>query len=63
MTPVDGEALAQLWDDLAQAIAAAGPDPARERLYLAKLVLLLARETGDADRVRTLAALALRDLD
>ena len=63
MTPLTGEALAQLWDDLARAIGAAGPDPARERLYLAKLVLLLARETGDADRVRALAALAQRDLD
>lgn len=63
MMPIEGEALAQLWDDLARAITAAGPDPARERLYLAKLLLLLARETGDADRVRALAALALRDLD
>ena len=35
----------------------------RERLYLAKLVLLLAREAGDPDRVRALATLALRDLD
>ena len=63
MPPTEGEALDTLWDALARTIAAAGPDPARERLFLAKLVLLLARELDAPDRVAELAALALRDLD
>jgi hypothetical protein len=60
--PAQGEALDALWEQLAEAIAKAGPEPARERLFLAKLVLLLARDLDDPDRVAALAALALRDL-
>ena len=64
--PADGDALAAIWDALSQALAqaspGAGPDPDRERLFLAKLALLLGREVGDPDRVAELAALALRDL-
>lgn len=62
-TPADGEALAAIWEALSEATAQAGPDPARERLFLAKLALLLARETGDPARIAALAAIALRDLD
>lgn len=61
--PVEGEALDRLWDALAQGLAAVGEDPARQRLYLAKLVLLLARELDDAEKVRALAAIAARDLE
>jgi hypothetical protein len=61
--PTAGEALDALWEDLAGALHEAGPDAARQRLYLAKLVLLLARELDDPARVRALAARALRDLD
>lgn len=55
------EALERLWERLAEAIAAAGPE--REALFLAKLALLLGRELGDADRAEALIATALRDLD
>ena len=61
--PAEGDALAAIWETLSEATAQAGPDPARERLFLARLVLLLARETGDPTRVAELAAIALRDLD
>lgn len=62
-TLAEGEALAAIWETLSEATARAGPDPARERLFLAKVALLLARETGDPARVAALAATALRDLD
>jgi hypothetical protein len=57
----EGEALEALWERLAEAVAAAGPE--RERLFLAKLALLLAREVGDAGRVMALIAAALADLE
>jgi hypothetical protein len=44
--------LEALYDELAEAIDAAGPE--RESVFLAKLVLCLARELGDAGRVSTL---------
>ncbi|WP_135467321.1 DUF2783 domain-containing protein [Crenalkalicoccus roseus] len=56
-----GEALEALWERLAEAVAAAGPE--RERLFLAKLALLLAREVDDAERVAALIAAALADLE
>ncbi len=60
--PAAEDRLAVLWEALSQALAQAGPDPDRERLFLAKLALLLAREIDDPDRVAALAAVALRDL-
>ena len=54
------EALERLWERLAEAITAAGPE--REALFLAKLALLLGREIDDAARTEALIALALRDL-
>ncbi len=51
----------RLWEQLAEAIAAAGPG--REALFLAKLALLLAREVGDAERVAAAIGVALRDLE
>ena len=57
---METEALEGLWERLAEAITAAGPE--REALFLAKLALLLGRELGDAARTETLIALALRDL-
>ena len=44
--------LEALYDELAEASGAAGPE--RARVFLAKLVLCLARELGDAGRVSTL---------
>jgi hypothetical protein len=61
--PATGDRLAALWEVLSQALAQAGLDPGRERLFLAKLALLLAREVDDPDRVAALAATALRDLE
>ncbi len=54
-------ALEALWERLAEAVTAAGPE--REALFLAKLTLLLARALEDPARVEALAAEALRDLD
>jgi hypothetical protein len=51
----------RLCEQLAEAIAAAGPE--REALLLAKLALLLGREVGDAERVAAAIGVALRDLD
>lgn len=48
------------YDRLAEAVDAAGEG--RAELLLAKLVLLLAQELGDADRVAALIADAQRDL-
>ncbi|WP_043364740.1 hypothetical protein [Belnapia sp. F-4-1] len=50
----------RLWEQLAEAIAAAGPE--REALFLAKLALLLGRELGDTARVAAAIGVALRDL-
>lgn len=55
------EALEALWERLAEAITAAGPE--REALFLAKLALLLGRELGDLPRAEALIAAALRDLE
>ena len=57
----EAEPLERLWEGLAEAIAAAGPE--REALFLAKLALLLGRELGNPDRAEALIAAALRDLD
>lgn len=55
------ERLDALWDALARGVDRAGP--AHERLFLAKLSLLLARALDDPDEVAALIELALRDLD
>lgn len=55
------EMVERLWEQLAEAIAAAGPE--REALFLAKLALLLGREIGDAERVSAAIGVALRDLE
>lgn len=57
----EGEALEALWERLAEAVTAAGKE--RERLFLAKLALLLARELDDPARVEALIATALADLE
>jgi hypothetical protein len=50
-----------LWNELAVALTAAGPS--RERLLLAKLVLLLARRIGDRASVSVDINEAMRDLE
>lgn len=63
-TPAAGDAderLDVLWDALARGIDRAGP--AHERLFLAKLSLLLARTIDDPEEPARLIELALRDLD
>jgi len=50
-----------LWNELAVAITAAGPS--RDRLLLAKLVLLLARRIGDRAAVSVDIGEAMRDLE
>lgn len=57
----DTDLLEKLWEALAEAITAAGPE--RESLFLAKLALLLGREVGDMPRIERLIATALRDLE
>lgn len=52
--------LEALYDQLAEAIDAAGPE--RSELMLTKLVLLLAQDLGDAPRVATLIHSAGTDL-
>lgn len=52
--------LETVYDTLAEAIDAAGPDQAE--LFLTKLCLLLANETGDDARFDELVKSALRDL-
>ncbi len=52
--------LERLWERLADAIDTAGPD--RERLFLAKLTLLLANELADPVRTEILIGAALQDL-
>ena len=48
------------WDSLATAVDAAGPE--REKLFLAKLAVLLGDEIGDLARLAALVATALQDL-
>ncbi len=60
--PLDAAALDQAWERLAEALDAAG-GPEKERLLLAKLALLMAREIGDLARIDALIATAARDLD
>ena len=52
--------LESVYDELAQAIDAAGPD--RAQLFLVKLALLGANAIGDAETFRQHLAIALRDL-
>jgi len=52
--------LETVYDELAQAIDAAGPE--RAQLMLVKLALLGAHAIGDAEAYRQLVAIALRDL-
>jgi len=53
--------LEQVYEALAQGIDAAGEGKAE--LFLAKLALLMAREIGDAERVKALIDSAGRNLD
>jgi hypothetical protein len=53
-------AIEATYDRLAEAIDAAGADASEKMLV--KLVLLLAHELGDADRVAALIGEALQDL-
>jgi hypothetical protein len=60
--PAEAAALLDLaWERLAEAVTTAGEG--RERLFLAKLALLMAREIADPARLDALVAEALRDLD
>jgi len=54
------EQLETVYEMMAQAIDKAGP--ARESLFLAKLVLLLSHHVGDDEVVHDAIATALRDL-
>ena len=56
----DTETLEILFRELSQAIEDAGAD--NERLYLAKLSMVMASHIGDVDLVREATAIALRDL-
>ncbi len=56
----DTETLEVLFRLLSQAIEDAGAD--NERLYLAKLSMVMASHIGDVDVVREATAIALRDL-
>jgi hypothetical protein len=55
------EELEAYWEALADAIDQAGPEKAE--LFLAKLALVLGRESGDLARCRELINDALEDLD
>ena len=56
----DTETLEVLFRVLSQAIEDAGAD--KERLYLAKLAMVLASHIGDVELVREATTVALRDL-
>jgi hypothetical protein len=56
--PVDD--LEALWERLADAIDAVGPE--RDRVFLAKLAIVLAQEIGDARRIDALISVARADL-
>jgi hypothetical protein len=55
------EELEAYWEALADAIDQAGPEKAE--LFLAKLALVLGRESGDLARCRVLIKDALEDLE
>lgn len=55
------EDLERVYDLLADALDAAGPD--RESLVLCKLVMLLAHQIPDVDRVRDAILVARRECD
>lgn len=57
--PLAFEELEQIYDDLAEAIDACGPE--RESVFLAKLVLRMAQEMGEGARVRALIAECARE--
>ena len=59
--PMTTEELEAYWEALADAIDQAGPEKAE--LFLAKLALVLGRETGDPVRCRELINDALEDLE
>ncbi len=59
-TPMDTEALEVWWEALAHAVDRAGPE--HETMFLAKLALLLGRETGDLELCQRLMEQALEDL-
>ena len=59
--PLSIEANERLYDALAQAIDAVGPD--QESLLLTKLVLLLANHIGDEPAVNQALALAAKQID
>ncbi len=52
MNPLNFSDLENLYDELAQAIDTVGPE--QESVFLAKLVLSLAQEFGDAPRISAL---------
>ena len=58
--PMDTEALEVWWEELAHAVDKAGPE--HETMFLAKLALLLGRESGDPELCRRLLQTALEDL-
>ena len=57
---MDTATLEAVYDELAQAIDAAGPE--KTSLFLVKLALLQARDSGDLVRARALMAEAGQDL-
>lgn len=59
MSPLNFAQLETLYDELADAIDRAGPQ--YESVFLAKLVLRLAQESGDAARVSVLIEDCLQD--
>ncbi len=60
-TPMNTEELEDYWEALSKAIDRAGPD--KTELFLAKLALLLGRESGDVARCKALIEDALEDLE
>jgi hypothetical protein len=60
MSALTFEELEAAYDLLARAIDTAGPD--RQSLFLAKLALVLAHETGDAALFRRAVATAVEDI-
>lgn len=59
-TPLPLAGLEVVYDTLAQAVDAAGPD--KSELFLTKLALLCAHHLGDAEQFEGLLAQALKDL-
>jgi len=58
--PMDTQALEVWWEQLAHAIDRAGPE--HEAMFLAKLALLLGRQSGDPDLCQDLLEQVLEDL-